>query len=397
MVSSKSPSVSPGKGRDDVGGERDVGNPRTQHGDLLPEDLLRVAAHHALQHRVAAGLERQVELLADGGLGRHDFDEVFGDVDGVRRSEAHAANPVHAGHGLQEAREGPVAVPVGVDRLPEQGDLGDPVVGQAPDFGDHVVGLAVLLRPPHVRHDAEGAAVVASPLDGDPRGHARAPALLQTPVVLVEGQVQHREALFAAPAAAAAARHDLLQRLAEAAVAVGSHDQVHGGDALEQRVPHPLRHAAGHAQHQPGALAPEAAQLADPSQHPFLGVLADGTGVDEDDVRLFGTIHDSGTRAPRARPPSARRRRCSSGSRRSRRTHVSDGLFPTAPRPAGRSVRLSSSCPFASPGTGVSNSVCPRWLRQCARRFRQVTDDPGAGPSDPAAAVIPQPRAGSRR
>ena len=75
----------------------------------------------------------------------------------------------------------------------------------------------------------------------------------------------------------------------EVAVAVGPDHQVHPGHLLQQRGAQALRHAADHAEDAAGPLV--ALQLAHPPDHPLLGVVAHGAGVDQHDVgvrRLLG-------------------------------------------------------------------------------------------------------------
>src|SRR5690554_5251535 len=82
---------------------------------------------------------------------------------------------------------------VRVDGLPEERDLGDPLLDDGADLGDDPLGLAVLLRAAHVRHDAVGAAVIAPALDRDPRVDLRFAPDLETLVVLVRREVEDRE------------------------------------------------------------------------------------------------------------------------------------------------------------------------------------------------------------
>ena len=70
--------------------------------------------------------------------------------------------------------------------------------------------------------------------------------------------------------------------LGQVAVRVRADDQVDLGDALEQHGAEPLRHAADHAEHVAGPLV--ALQLAHAADHPLLGVVPHGAGVDQHDV-----------------------------------------------------------------------------------------------------------------
>src|SRR5690606_18306043 len=78
----------------------------------------------------------------------------------------------------------------------------------------------------------------------------------------------------------------------EATVAVRPHDQVHVRRLVEQRLAHPLRHAPGHPDHEPGALPLQPVELRDPAQHALLRMVTDRAGVDQDDVRLLRRIDE---------------------------------------------------------------------------------------------------------
>ena len=86
------------------------------------------------------------------------------------------SRPVDVAAGAQQlAEREPVAEldAVGVDVLPEQGDLEHALGDQRPDLGQDVAGAAVLLLAAQRRHDAERAGVVAADRDRDPAGVGR--------------------------------------------------------------------------------------------------------------------------------------------------------------------------------------------------------------------------------
>jgi hypothetical protein len=87
----------------------------------------------------------------------------------VKRTRSQAIDlPARA---QQLAERVPVAElhPVGVDVLPEQGDLDDPVGDREPDLREHVARPTVALGPAQGRNDAERAGVVAPDRDRHPR------------------------------------------------------------------------------------------------------------------------------------------------------------------------------------------------------------------------------------
>ena len=161
-----------GEPDDDVGRHRQVvhGGP----GRVEPFEVTsrRVTAAHGAQHAVAARLEREVQLLAHLGRFGHGRDRLGPQVLGVGAGEAHAPDPFDATDGAQQVGEERAAprqvAPVGVDVLPEQGDLAVPGAGQTLDLGHDVVHRSAHLGPAHRGHDAERAGIVATGLDRDP-------------------------------------------------------------------------------------------------------------------------------------------------------------------------------------------------------------------------------------
>jgi hypothetical protein len=88
--------------------------------DLLPVELDVVAAAHALQHGVVAGLDRDVEVLADLGQLGDGLDDTLRHVLRVRREEAVARDAVDVMERAQQvAQVGLVlkVVSVRLDRL----------------------------------------------------------------------------------------------------------------------------------------------------------------------------------------------------------------------------------------------------------------------------------------
>jgi hypothetical protein len=171
------------------------------------------------------------------------------------------------------------AIVIGVDRLAEQSHLGDAVGYDARDLAHDVGELAAPLWPTGRRHDAIRALVVASALDWNPRAHPIEPTSRDVLVMLFEVELHRRRA----PAGART-----LDQRRESAVSVGSNDQVDVLRAVEQARPKPLRHAAGDTKHRVGLHVPlELAQTAD---HALLGVIANRTRIDENDVRAIRRV-----------------------------------------------------------------------------------------------------------
>ena len=91
----------------------------------------------------------------------------------------------------------------------------------------------------------------------------------------------------------------LVDQLVQVAIGIRSDHQVHPGHLLEQPRPEPLSHAADDAQHIPRALVP--LQLTHPPDHPLLGVIPHGAGIEQHDIGLgrilgphvAGAAHDA--------------------------------------------------------------------------------------------------------
>jgi hypothetical protein len=82
---------------------------------------------------------------------------------------------------------------------------------------------------------------------------------------------------------------DPVDQLGDAGDRRRAEDQIDGRRAALDRVLVELRHAAHHADHEPGLLGLQQTKLAELREHLVLGLLADRAGVDEDQVG-FGLV-----------------------------------------------------------------------------------------------------------
>ncbi len=268
-----------GEAHDDVRGDRRV---RDGGADLLDDPqvaLLPVGAAHRLEHRVGAGLERHVQLRHHVRRLGHGGDDVVGEVAGVRGGEADALQAVDVPAGAQQLAERLAVADVGavgVDVLPEEGDLADALGDQGLDLGEDVAGAAVLLLAAQRRDDAEGAGVVAADGDGDPgrvgalapggqRGRERLQGL---------GDLDLRLLLHAGA----------LEEHRELADVVGAEDDVHPGGPLHDGVAVLLRQAAADRDLHAGAARLLRGEVAEVAVQLVVGVLPYGAGVEDDDV-----------------------------------------------------------------------------------------------------------------
>ena len=119
-----------------------------------------VVAVHLHQQPVGAALHRQMQVLADLGLGGDGIDELEA---GILRVAGHKADVVIAGHGAEQVEQvGEIDLllqpfAVAVDVLAQQGDLLIACFHKAPELGEDIAGLSALFPAPDIGHDAVGA------------------------------------------------------------------------------------------------------------------------------------------------------------------------------------------------------------------------------------------------
>ncbi len=68
----------------------------------LHSSFVCVAARHAAQHLVVAGLDRQLEMGADTGEVGYGLDDLEAQVGGVRGEKANAGQVLDGVHGVQQ-------------------------------------------------------------------------------------------------------------------------------------------------------------------------------------------------------------------------------------------------------------------------------------------------------
>ncbi len=284
-----------GEPHDDVGRHRQVGDGGARRGEPLEVARRGVPAPHGAQHPVAAGLQRQVQLLADLGRLRHGLDRLGPEILGVRTGEADAPDALHRADSAQQLGEegSPLrdVAAVGVHVLPEQRHLRDPAAGQQLHLRHDVVERAARLRAPHRRDDAEGTRVVTAGLNVDPRrvGQLTDGAGAQQRVVPRLGrrcvEDLHDRALGLRPA----------QEPGRAGEVVGAEDDVDPAHLLLNPLAVLLGQAAADRDLQPGLGVH---QLLEPTQRPveaLVGVLPDAARIEHHHVRL---LHGGGGRQP---------------------------------------------------------------------------------------------------
>src|SRR6185369_13361304 len=286
-----------GEAHDDVGGDGDPRAGGAEGGQSLEVRGDGVVALHPAQHGVAAALDREVEVRCDPLLDPERVDERVGEVVGVARGEPHPLDARDLGDAEQELGEGDAAL-VGVHVLADEGDLADAHPGERRDLLEHLDEGPAHLAAPGVRDDAEAADVVAALHHGDELAHLpRRAARVRAGEDVLLG-VDPSGLGDADPVLDDAG--DQLRQLADG---VRAEDEVKVRDAREQLALLLLGDAAadgeeGAALGLDGPVAPEG------REHLVLGLLADGAGVEDDEVRPVGRrrrpVADGGQRLAHA-------------------------------------------------------------------------------------------------
>ncbi len=211
------------------------------------------------------------------------LEEPVAHVLGMRRGEPDAQQGRNQRRAPHQLGKVDLAGAVGVDVLPQQGDFAVTVVEKRAHLGQDGLGVAAPLAAAGVGHHAVGAEVVAAAHDGD----EGADAVLIQPhrgdfgVGLLGGE-QHVDPL--------AARLGLADQARQIAVGIGPGDDVDPGGALDELLSQTLGHAADDADDERGTGFPQPFHLGQAAPDALLGVVADGAGIDEDDVGLLGIV-----------------------------------------------------------------------------------------------------------
>ena len=244
-------------------------------------------AVHLFQQFIRAALHRQVQVLAQVGLGRNGVDQL---VAGILRVAGHKADLVIAGYSAEQIEQISKvhlffqALAVAVHVLAQQSDLLVSGFHQPPELRQDIAGLAALFTAPHIRYDAVGAEIVAAIHDGQPGAEL---------TLAPDGDVLHDDrALGRLHQHALMLLQLLSNELGQRIDAIHAKDQIDIGIALAQLFYHMflVGHAAAQADHQAALFLLQALQCTHIAEHALLGVLPHGAGVEEDEVCILGLI-----------------------------------------------------------------------------------------------------------
>ena len=314
-VAAKSSSVSPGKAHDHVRRKREVGNRCAEPRHEVEILRARVLAFHAPEDRVGARLDRQVQSRHDRGRLRHRGDEPVGEIARMRRHEAQAPESRQGADRPQEIGEilAGLGIAERVHGLAEELDL----EGAARRRGERASSTTSRRRRlrsrPRVRGTTQNVQFLLQPsMTVIPArcgtGCATAPGVYTT------SSRSKPVSQGRSPSSSTRRRTD-----GQGLDPARPEHEIDVREAIEEALPFLLRDAAADAEHGPRALALQLREAADPVVDLLLGLVAHGTGVEEDDVGFLGRRRLDDPFAPRGARRSAARRARSSGSPTSRR------------------------------------------------------------------------------
>ena len=268
--------------------------------DALEEALALAPAPHALQHGPRYVLEREVEVRHAGG--QYGFDQRVIEGGGVEVEEPGPPHPRrHCGHQVDDgpvaAHGGAVDAGLGATGRSVEGERGE-VLGhehhlgqrsvrsaQLVDFGQDRLGRARALLAPEGGDGAEPAVAVAAlgHLDIRPWGRRVRPGQVEE-VEVGDGGGRGR---LGAQGDRRAAGWGLRRCRGQERCTEGSH-QVDLGEGLGQLIAVAFGHAARH--HEACTVLAGIGQFQDGVDRFLSGGLDEGTGVDHDQIRIFGGV-----------------------------------------------------------------------------------------------------------
>ena len=263
--------------------ERDVGHVLADQRDAVHVALARVGAPHRLQDPRRAGLERQVDVLADRRQLGVGADHVLAHV---LRMRARVADPAHAVERVELAEQlgerrslGPQVAAVGVDVLAQQRELADAVGDQPAPLLDQLRERTRDLAPARRRDDAVGAVAVAPDRDLHPGLHLAGALGRQVAGEALELEVALR------------GERVRRQELGELVHLAGAERDVDERELAEDLLLDRLRPAAADADHARRVAPLERLGLVQVGDEAVVGLLADRAGVEEDQVGVGALGH----------------------------------------------------------------------------------------------------------
>ena len=281
-----------GKADDEVRRQGDVGPHAAQLADLCPVLQGGVAALHGRQHPVGTRLHRQVQMVDQFRHLNVGVDQVAAELERVGGGVADAVDALDLGHVVDQLGEVRLVVvdrpAVGVDVLAEQVDLAHALARELSDLAHDIGDRPAHLLAPGVGHHAECAVAAASLHHRDEGGGALRARLGQVVELLDLGEahIDHgaRHPRLGAP-------NGLLNQLRQPMQGLGAEHDVHEGCPPGDGGALLAGHATADADQQIRIARLQPLPAAELVKHLFLGLLANGAGVEQDQVGLFRRRH----------------------------------------------------------------------------------------------------------
>ncbi len=267
-----------GEADDDVGRDRAVGDVLADQGDPVHVAPPVVGAAHPLQDLAGAGLQRQVDLLAEGRQLGVGTDHVLLHVLRVRAGVTDPLDSLDRVDPGQELGEADPAVlrqltAVAVDVLSQQRHLADAVGRQRLHLLDQLVGVAADLAPTGAGDDAVGADAVAALGDLQPALELALAAGRQ-----VAGEVLELEVALGAERVG-------VEELGQLVDLAGTEGDVDEGEALKDLVLDRLGPASADTNHPGRVFCLQPLRLSQVGDEATIGRLADRARIEEDHIR----------------------------------------------------------------------------------------------------------------
>ena len=212
---------------------------------------------------------------------RHRLDDIVGEVTRVRRGEAHALQARDRAAGSQQLAERQLVAElhaIGIDILTQQGDLDDSLLHQRLHLREDLTGATILLGAAQRGHNAESAGVVASDADRDPRRIRRFPPGRQVRGKLHQrlGDLHLRLLLDAST----------LKQDRQRAEVVRAEHHIHPRGLADDLALVLLRQAPSYRDLHARVLLLHRHQVRQISVQLVVGVLAHGTGIEDQHIRI---------------------------------------------------------------------------------------------------------------
>ena len=270
-----------GETDDEIARQMQIGTHLAQPVDQLQIAFGGMGAVHPLEDLVRTGLHRQVQIghqLVTLAMRR---DQIVGHVVGMRGGVADSGQPVDLAQAPDQPRQRPVAAfsgaVIGVDVLPQQGELAHPAIHQIAGLVEHLRRRARDLGAAGVGHDTEGAKLVAAFLDSEKGGRAarRLGARFQPFELVFLGEIGVERL---GPLAR------LRLHLGQAVIALRADHQIDQRLAAHDLLALGLRDAAGNADLEIGFLGLQPLVAAQLGIDLFRRLFTDMAGVEQDHV-----------------------------------------------------------------------------------------------------------------